>query len=387
MLYGTRGGRRGRRGEVMTSAFGRAFAGRRALVTGHTGFKGSWLSEWLLGLGAEVAGYALSPPTEPALFEQLGLSGRIHHTVADVRDSENVAEAVRRSQPDFVFHLAAQPLVRLSYEQPVETFATNVIGTINVLEAVRRLDSPCVVIVVTTDKCYLNREWLYGYREDDALGGRDPYSASKAAAEIATAAWRSSFFERSPVRIATVRAGNVIGGGDWALDRIVPDCMRALQSGQRISVRNRLATRPWQHVLEPLGGYLWLAASIAGTTPLQSDEDRLDSAFNFGPDSDGNRDVGSLVECVLRHWPGEWVDASDGNAPHEARFLHLSTDKAARLLGWRPVWSFDRTIAETVGWYRDTRGGAAAQVADRTRRQIASYSADAAAASLPWASP
>jgi len=371
----------------MTSAFRGAFAGRRALVTGHTGFKGSWLSEWLLGLGAEVGGYALLPPTEPALFEQLGLSGRMDHTVADVRDSEKVAEAVRRSQPDFVFHLAAQPLVRLSYEQPVVTFATNVIGTINVLEAVRTLDSPCVVIVVTTDKCYLNREWLYGYREDDALGGRDPYSASKAAAEIATAAWRSSFFERSPVRIATVRAGNVIGGGDWALDRIVPDCMRALQAGKRISVRNRLATRPWQHVLEPLAGYLWLAASIAGTTPLQSEEGRLDSAFNFGPDSDGNRDVGSLVECVLRHWPGEWVDASDRNAPHEAGFLHLSTDKAARLLGWRPVWSFDRTIAETVGWYRDAMGGEAAQVADRTRRQIASYSADAAAASLPWASP
>ena len=370
----------------MTNAFGGAFAGRRVLVTGHTGFKGAWLSEWLLGLGADVTGFALAPPTEPALFNQLGLADRMTHVIADVRDTAAVADAVRGRQPDFVFHLAAQSLVRESYEQPVETFATNVMGTINVLEAARYLERPCVVIVVTTDKCYLNREWLYGYREDDALGGRDPYSASKAAAEIATAAWRSSFFGKSSVRIASGRAGNVIGGGDWARDRIVPDCIRALSAGKPIPVRNRLATRPWQHVLEPLAGYLWLAASL-GTAPNQSQhaDASLESGFNFGPDSDSNRNVGDLVSRVLDHWPGDWIDASDGNAPHEARFLHLSTDKAASLLRWRPVWAFERTIAETVGWYRNTASASHSAIAECTRRQIARYSADAAAAELPWA--
>jgi CDP-glucose 4,6-dehydratase len=370
----------------MTSAFGGAYAGQRVLLTGHTGFKGSWLSEWLLSLGADVTGFALTPPTEPALFDQLGLAGRMKHVVSDVRDAVAVADVVRSGQPTFIFHLAAQSLVRESYEKPVDTFATNVMGTINVLEAARSLDRRCVAIVVTTDKCYLNREWLYGYREDDPLGGRDPYSASKAAAEIATAAWRSSFFGKSPVRIATGRAGNVIGGGDWARDRIVPDCIRALSAGKPIPVRNRLATRPWQHVLEPLAGYLWLAASLAAAPDTAPDDDAsLESGFNFGPDSDSNRNVGELVDSVLDHWPGEWADASDGNAPHEAGFLHLSTDKAARLLRWRPVWAFEQTVAETVGWYRNAATAGPAAVTDLTRRQIASYSADAAAAGLPWA--
>jgi CDP-glucose 4,6-dehydratase len=369
------------------AAFGGAFAGRRVLLTGHTGFKGAWLSEWLLGLGADVTGFALAPPTDPALFDQLGLARRLRHIQSDVRDAAKVAHAVSESRPDFIFHLAAQSLVRESYEHPVDTFATNVMGTINVLEAARALDRPCVVIVVTTDKCYLNREWLYGYREDDPLGGRDPYSASKAAAEIATAAWRSSFFGKSPVRIASGRAGNVIGGGDWARDRIVPDCIRALSAGRPIPVRNRLATRPWQHVLEPLAGYLWLAASLAAASDrLHDDDASLESGFNFGPDSDSNRNVGELVGRVLQHWPGEWADASDGTAPHEARFLHLSTDKAARLLRWRPVWAFDRTIAETVGWYRDTAGADPATIGEHTRDQIVRYSSDAAAADLPWAS-
>ena len=369
------------------TAFGGAFAGRRVLLTGHTGFKGAWLSEWLLGLGADVTGFALAPPTDPALFVQLGLARRLRHIESDVRDAAKVADAVSESRPDFIFHLAAQSLVRESYEQPVDTFATNVMGTINVLEAARALDRPCVVIVVTTDKCYLNREWHYGYREDDPLGGRDPYSASKAAAEIATAAWRSSFFGKSPVRLASGRAGNVIGGGDWARDRIVPDCIRALSAGRPIPVRNRLATRPWQHVLEPLAGYLWLAASLAAATGPRHDDTSLESAFNFGPDSDSNRNVGELVGRVLQRWPGEWADASDGAAPHEAQFLHLSTDKAARLLRWRPVWSFDRTIAETVGWYRDAAGADPATIGEHTRDQIAQYSSDAAAAGLPWAAP
>jgi CDP-glucose 4,6-dehydratase len=372
----------------MTTAFGGAFAGRRVLLTGHTGFKGAWLSEWLLGLGADVTGFALAPPTDPALFDQLGLARRLRHIQSDVRDAAKVAHTVSESRPDFIFHLAAQSLVRESYAQPIETFATNVMGTINVLEAARTLDRPCVVIVVTTDKCYLNREWHYGYREDDPLGGRDPYSASKAAAEITTAAWRSSFFGKSPVRIASGRAGNVIGGGDWARDRIVPDCIRSLSAGRPIPVRNRLATRPWQHVLEPLAGYLWLAASLASSPAQRHDDDTsLESGFNFGPDSDSNRNVGELVGRILDHWPGEWSDASDGSAPHEARFLHLSTDKAARLLRWRPVWAFDRTIAETVAWYRDTVNADVNAIAELTRSQIAHYSSDAAAAGLPWATP
>lgn len=364
--------------------FANAFAGRRVFLTGHTGFKGAWLAEWLLGLGAEVRGYSLAPSTTPALFEQLTLESRLQHQIGDVRNAEELRAAVEATRPDFVFHLAAQPLVRLSYAEPVQTFATNVMGTINVLESVRLLDRPCVVIVVTTDKCYLNREWLYGYRESDALGGHDPYSASKAAAEIATASWRSSFLQNGSVKVATARAGNVVGGGDWASDRIVPDSIRALRAGQPIPVRNRLATRPWQHVLEPLSGYLWLAALLAESDGPNHGAESLESAFNFGPQSDGNRNVGALVDRLLSHWPGQWIDASDGAAPHEARFLQLAIDKATRLLGWRPTWSFDRTIAETVGWYRavEDGGGANGQTVD----QIMAYTRDAAAAGLPWAS-
>jgi CDP-glucose 4,6-dehydratase len=370
---------------VTASRLSTAYAGRRVLVTGHTGFKGSWLAEWLLAMGAEVSGCALPPPTQPALFDQLGLAGRLRHVIADVRDGAGVARVVEEARPDFIFHLAAQSLVRESYEQPVDTFSTNVMGTISVLEAARRFDRPCAVIVVTTDKCYLNREWHYGYREEDPLGGRDPYSASKAAAELATAAWRDSFFGKSPVRIAAARAGNVIGGGDWAKDRIVPDCMRALAAGATIPVRNRRATRPWQHVLEPLAGYLWLAASLASSEPASGDSP-LDSSFNFGPGSESNRPVGDLVERVLSHWPGSWTDASDPSAPHEARLLHLCTDKAAAALQWRPVWSFDDTIRETVAWYRQAADDAAA-VGGMTRRQIDGYCAAARAAGLAWAAP
>lgn len=369
----------------MNHLFDQAFVGRKVLVTGHTGFKGAWLSEWLLALGADVTGYALVPPTKPALFDQLRLAHRLRHVIGDIRDSANVAATVRTAAPDYVFHLAAQSLVRPSYDQPVETFATNVTGTINLLEAIRTINHDCVVIVVTTDKCYHNREWVYGYREEDPLGGHDPYSASKAAAELVAAAWRASFFSDSPVRIATARAGNVVGGGDWAVDRIVPDCIRALQAGGPIPVRNRHATRPWQHVLEPLSGYLWLAASL-GSQSDASSRKLLESAFNFGPDAGANKDVGSLVDGILAKWPGAWADASEHKALHEARFLQLANDKAARLLGWRPVWSFDRTVAETVSWYRDSAADDLAGITQRTRRQIQSYSADAAEARLPWAS-
>jgi len=357
-------------------------------VTGHTGFKGSWLCEWLLALGAQVTGLSLPPPTSPALFDQLGLATRIHHRLGDVRNLEDVRDAVRASQPDFIFHLAAQPLVRLSYEQPVETFATNVQGTVHVLEAARLAARPCTVVAITTDKCYENQEWIHSYREVDPLGGYDPYSSSKGAAELVIAAYRRSYFSgpTSPVRLSSARAGNVIGGGDWARDRIVPDCIRALQNDAPIIVRNKSATRPWQHVLEPLSGYLWLGARIH-QAEVSQDKDavtRLASAFNFGPDLSANRTVAQLVEELLRHWPGRWEDRSPPNAPHEAQTLHLSIDKAHHLLGWSPTWSFTEAIARTAHWYRDTLADPTTQAAKLTLAQISDYTEAARRAGAMW---
>jgi CDP-glucose 4,6-dehydratase len=366
--------------------FARLFKGKRILVTGHTGFKGSWLCEWLLTLGAEVWGYSLSPPTDPALFEQLGLASRVHHQIGDVRDLATVKSAVLAARPDFVFHLAAQPLVRLSYEQPVETYAVNVQGTVHVLEALRAQRNPCVAVMITTDKCYENVERVEGYREEDPLGGHDPYSSSKAAAEIAIASYRRSFFPPAklttgkvpPVAVASARAGNVIGGGDWARDRIVPDCVRALARGEVIGVRNPRSTRPWQHVLEPLSGYLTLAAQMHGALAERSNErlEALCSAFNFGPPLASNRSVREVVEELLRNWPGRWEDRSDPGAVHEAGLLNLITDKAQRVLGWRSRWDFAETVARTAQWYRLGSGPAqSAELAEFTRRQIADYSA------------
>ena len=359
--------------------FGGLYAGKRVFVTGHTGFKGSWLCEWLLGLGAEVTGYSLQPPTQPALFEQLGLVGRLRHIVGDIRDLPGLSRALTEARPDFVFHLAAQTIVRDSYVKPVETFMVNLMGTVHFLETLRSVSHPCAAVFVTTDKCYENREWVYGYRENDPLGGHDPYSASKATAELAIASYRRSFFQSHPVRIASARAGNVIGGGDWAADRIVPDCMRALEQGKPIAVRNPKATRPWQHVLEPLSGYLWLGACLAGERKTS-----LDTAFNFGPGHESNRTVVELVTEVLKHWPGRWQDQSDPNAVHEANLLQLATDKATALLRWAPVWTFPTTIEQTVRWYRE----AARQpqsIPALTTRQIQLYCTAATQAGLGWA--
>ena len=365
--------------------FGGLFRGRRVLVTGHTGFKGAWLSQWLLELGASVSGIALAPNTDPSLFDQLGLEPRLVHHLQDIRQPGAVTAIIRDFRPDFLFHLAAQPLVRLSYEQPVETWETNVLGTIQVLEGLRLLDTPCAAVFITTDKCYENREWLHAYREIDPLGGHDPYSSSKAAAEIAVAAWRRSFFVHSPVKIATARAGNVIGGGDWALDRIVPDAMRSLDRGEIIPVRNKTASRPWQHVLEPLGGYLWLAALLADAAlagPSAPDPDLYCDAFNFGPRLESNRTVAQLVTEILKHRPGQWDDRSDPNAPHEACLLNLSIEKAFHLLHWHPVWNFEETVARTVDWY--TQVTQDASPLGLTRAQISAYTAAARSASLPW---
>lgn len=367
--------------------FGNCYRGRKVLVTGHTGFKGSWLCEWLLGLGAEVTGFALDPLTDDDLYCQLDLGRRLSDDVrADLAERERLVALIAKFKPDFVFHLAAQPLVRLSYTTPVETFATNVMGSIHVMEALRLAAHPCVCVMVTTDKCYQNQEWLSSYREDDPMGGYDPYSASKGAAEIAIASYRSSFFsdQTSPVKIASGRAGNVIGGGDWALDRIVPDCVRAIRKGKPITVRNKIATRPWQHVLEPLSGYLWLGAALSNPALVGHQEaNNFTGGFNFGPSLLSNRSVAELVEELLKHLPGEWIDAADPNALHEASKLNLAIDKAFHLLQWFPVWDFAETIRTTANWYREVSTEAAAQA--QTRSDIARYTQNADDLGLLWA--
>jgi CDP-glucose 4,6-dehydratase len=357
-----------------------AYQGKRVLVTGHTGFKGSWLTQWLLSIGAEVAGYALDPQLHETLYGELSISDRLAVDVrADISDRATLNKLVADFAPEIIFHLAAQPLVRLSYEVPVETFATNVLGTVHLLDAVRLAGNDCAVVCVTTDKCYDNREWLHAYREEDAMGGHDPYSASKGAAELAIASFRKSFFPSDgPIRVASARAGNVIGGGDWAEDRIVPDCIRAIRSDTPITVRNKTATRPWQHVLEPLSGYLWLGAQL-----VSSPDACFQSAFNFGPDLTSNRTVAELVAELITHTGGQWIDASDPNALHEASKLNLSTDKAFHLLKWQPVWSFEQTIETTAAWYLGENSGQSA--ADLTQSQIIAYQTNATRKSLPWA--
>ncbi len=355
-----------------------SYRGKKVLVTGHTGFKGSWLCEWLLALGAEVHGYALEPPTRPSLFNQLKLAKRIaSHTIGDVRDLDLLVRTMRRVKPDFVFHLAAQPLVRLSYEKPAETFDTNVMGTVNVLEAARRIGSngrtqfghQISVVCITTDKVYENNEKGRPFRETDPFGGHDPYSASKGACEIVISSYRRSFFGTpdSPVWVASARAGNVIGGGDWAKDRIVPDAMRALAKGEAIPVRNKVSTRPWQHVLEPLGGYLTLGAALTKRERF----DEVCGGFNFGPDPKANRTVKELVEEMLKWRKGAWVDKSDPHAVHEAGLLNLDIRKARKVLGWKPRWDFKETVKNTVQWYAAVANGA--NPVEATNAQIMGY--------------
>jgi len=363
------------------ASFGGVYAGRKVLVTGHTGFKGSWLTFWLLSMGAEVAGYSLEPPTEPSLFEELGLASRINHHIGDVRDLAHVQRVMTDAAPEIVFHLAAQPLVRLSYDEPVETFETNVMGSVNVLEAARHVSSVRAIVNVTSDKCYENREWEFAYRENDPLGGYDPYSASKGASEIVTAAYRQSFFgDASGAALATGRAGNVVGGGDWALDRIVPDCIRALSAGEPIAVRNPDAMRPWQHVLEPTSAYLWLASR------LFTEGHACQGSWNFGPLSGGNLSVHEVVERVIAEWgSGQWVGPEPGSARvHEARFLKLDCAKAADVLGWRPVWSASEAIAQTTSWYRDLHQGAKS-AEQLTAECLGAYLTGAASAHAEWA--
>ena len=344
-----------------------AFRGKRVLVTGDTGFKGSWLSLWLTELGADVTGYALAAEGGQPLFDLLGLERMIRHVDGDVRDADAVQAAFAEARPEIVFHLAAQSLVRRSYDEPKYTFDTNVGGAVNVLEAVRATPSVRAVVCITSDKCYRNKEWVWGYRENDELGGHDPYSASKAAAETVIGAYIASYFHGGGAPgVASTRAGNVIGGGDWTQDRIVPDCMRALKEGAGIVLRNPDATRPWQHVLEPLSGYLLLAAR------LLEDPGRHSGAWNFGPRPGSVRTVRELAETVVRDWGGGDISVKrEPGDRHEATLLHLSIDKAQTGLGWSPKWDAGRTIAETVAWYRAVHDGE--NPVDATRRQIRAF--------------
>lgn len=343
------------------------WAGRRVLLTGHTGFKGGWLTLWLRMLGAQVQGYALPTATTPSLWQAAQLAELAPGTLADIRDSMRLNAAIDAFQPDIVLHLAAQSLVRTSYQTPAETYATNVMGTVHLLEAVRRCAAVRAVVVVTSDKCYDNREWPWPYREQDALGGHDPYSSSKACVELLCTSWRASFLQGNGTLLATARAGNVIGGGDWSPDRLVPDALRAWERGETLTLRHPHATRPWQHVLEPLHGYLLLAQALA------AEQGNAAAAWNFGPDTDGVASVAKVIEQLSALWPGPavWHTETQAQQPHEAHLLALDSSKARHLLGWRPRWTLAQALASTIAWHNAWHAGADMQAF--TRAQISAF--------------
>jgi len=353
-----------------------SYQGKTVLITGHTGFKGCWLGLWLESLGAQVIGYSLEPPTDPSVFKVTGLSDRIIDIHGDILDCNKIFETVKKYRPEFIFHLAAQPLVRYSYKHPLETFNVNVIGTANILESVRLSQYPVICVCITSDKCYENREWDYAYREIDPLGGHDPYSASKAASEIVIASYRKSFFyigkENSLVTLSSARAGNIIGGGDWAEDRIVPDCIRALVKEITVEIRNPHAIRPWQFVLDPLFGYLLLALK------MKEKPERYAGAWNFGPYHSNAVDVQTITEKVLEEWgSGTWQGAfQNENASHEANYLKLDISKSNTKLGWKPVYDIDETIRKTIEWYRGYYTGKT-DMYDFSLKQIKAYMKDA----------
>ncbi len=356
----------------MDNYFGNIYKNKEVLVTGHTGFKGSWLSLWLTELGARVIGYSLEPPTEPNLFESISLEDKIIHVIGDVRDEEHLTSIFEKHQPEFVFHLAAQPLVRLSYKEPRLTYETNVMGTVNVLEAVRKTRSVRVCIIITSDKCYENREWVYGYRETDPVGGYDPYSSSKGCVELVTSAYRRSFFsdygKTHNVALSSVRAGNVIGGGDWGEDRIIPDCMRAFSEGKRIMLRSPSAVRPWQYVLEPLSGYLLLGAL------MYKDGTSYSAPWNFGPNVERMTTVEELVNLAIEYWGGGAYTIDTANHPHEVNLLRLDASKAHALLGWKPVYNVYEAAERTVSWYKKFYAGISREeLCQFTAREILEY--------------
>ncbi len=344
----------------MGESLGSIYKNKKVLVTGHTGFKGSWLSLWLSELGAQVLGYALGPSTDPNLFQAIDLKNRIRHEEADIRDEERLIKIFNEFQPEFVFHLAAQSLVRFSYDHPKMTYETNVMGTVNVLEAVRK--TPCVKVccIVTSDKCYENKEWLQGYKETDPMGGYDPYSSSKGCAEIVTSAYRSSFFnpedyrKKHDVVLASVRSGNIIGGGDWSKDRIIPDCVRALSKNETLVIRHPSAIRPWQYVMDPLGGYLLLGSL------MYQDGLQYGDAWNFGPNdgSQSHASVEELVKLAIQTWGSGKYKIDGVKHPHEAHLLKLDTTKSQKVLHWKSQYNFTDSIKKTISWYKAFYEGA-----------------------------
>ncbi len=366
--------------------FNNIYAGKRIVVTGNTGFKGSWLTLWLELLGASVVGISKDIPSSPSLFDELGLSSRIDHHFQDINDALGVTRLLSDARPDFVFHLAAQPIVSEAYENPLETLQTNILGTANVLDAMRVFTHRCNAVIITSDKCYDNVEWPWGYREQDALGGKDPYSASKGAAELIAKTYFRSWFAKpeSKIRMATARAGNVIGGGDWAVDRVVPDCIRAWSKGESVTIRNPRSTRPWQHVLEPLSGYLRVGQLLA-----EAPENVNGGAFNFGPNADQNETVLELLNAIGMSWKsgagGQHQIAEGSPAFAEAGLLKLNCDKALAYLQWRPVLAFAETAAFTGAWYDKFYNGARTDLNDFTIGQIKAYAAAASGKGIPWA--
>ncbi len=368
---------------LLLRPFDGIYTGKRVLVTGHTGFKGSWLSAWLLELGANVVGFSLNIPTNPSNFEVLDLENKLKHIKGDIRDLGHLKQVFTDFSPEIVFHLAAQPITRLSYDKPQETFNTNLFGTVNVLECIRISKTVNAAVIITSDKCYQNVEWIWGYRENDRLGGDDPYSASKACAEIACHSYIKSFFssQDSP-RVSTARAGNVIGGGDWAKDRIVPDCVRAFSKGEKAEIRSPSATRPWQHVLEPLSGYLWLGANL-----LQDNERGTEESFNFGPLSDASKSVEGLIKEFTEMWgDGKWYESDKRNTgKKESNLLKLNCDKALYYLNWHAVLSFKETVKITAEWYKDFYNDTDKDMYDATTKQIEEYKNLARKRGLIWA--
>lgn len=358
--------------------FNNMYEGKKVLVTGHTGFKGSWISIWLKNLGAEVIGYSLDAPTEPALFKICKLEDKITSIIGDVRNEEKLNEVFEKFKPEIVFHLAAQPLVRLSYRNPKETYEINVIGTVNVLEAAKNTESVKAVIVITTDKCYENKEWVYGYRETDPMGGHDPYSSSKGCTELVVASYRFSFYNEKGIALSSVRAGNVIGGGDWAEDRLIPDFVKAITENNSIIIRNPLATRPWQHVLEPLSGYLWLGALML------KDQKNYNSGWNFGPRDTDVLNVEEILKLSIRAWGKGNVEQDKNVKYHEANLLKLDISKVKAKLKWHPVYDVNKAVDRTIQWYKVYYENKDENLYEYTLKQIAEYEEEAKIQNLNW---
>jgi CDP-glucose 4,6-dehydratase len=360
--------------------FDSIYKNKKVLITGHTGFKGSWLAKWLIELGADVYGYSIDIPSEPSHFEKLNLESDMVSSFGDVRDYSAFKSFIDKHQPEVVFHLAAQPIVRRSFTDPLETIETNVMGVVNVLEITRKVTSIKSLIIITSDKCYENVEWTYGYRETDRLGGEDPYSASKGAAEIIASTYMRTYFNDERVYVSTVRAGNVIGGGDWAKDRLIPDAVRAWSQHDVLNIRNPKATRPWQHVLEPLSGYLQVGAELIRKNKICKNQ-----SFNFGPDATVNKNVVEVLTEMSKSWENvKWEIETNKKNQKEAGLLKLCCDKAHHLINWYPTLSFKDTIEFTMSWYREYYNNENFDCTNFTVKQIESYSQKAIARSLPW---